>query len=93
MLDAVVLSPLPFRDPGRLVWVLESDGQGRRRPPAATTLVEWRNTSQTIEAVDGMGGIIFVPYQLSRRGSDPQFADDLAAVDAADRPAENPWDS
>ena len=30
---------------------------------------------------------------LSGRESDPQFADDLASVDAADRPAENPWDS
>jgi prevent-host-death family protein len=30
---------------------------------------------------------------LSGRESDPGFADDLASVDAADRPPDNPWDS
>ena len=65
VLDAVVLSPLPFRDPERLVWVMETDGQGRRRGVAATTLVDWRKASQTIEAVDGIGGIT----QFTLKGS------------------------
>ena len=41
VLDAVVLRPLPSRDPERLVFVQGVDPQGRTRPPRAQTLVEW----------------------------------------------------
>jgi hypothetical protein len=31
VLDAVLLRPLPFRDPGRLVWVQDVNGRGATR--------------------------------------------------------------
>src|SRR5688572_2294596 len=57
VLDAVVLSPLPFRDPDRLVFLQEVDPQGRARPPLAASLAEWVKASQTIENADLLGGI------------------------------------
>ena len=57
VLDAVVLQPLPFRDPDRLVFLQEVDPQGRARPPLAANLAAWKRASQTIENADLLGGI------------------------------------
>ena len=57
VLDAVVLQPLPFRDPDRLVFVQEVDPQGRSRPPLAADLATWTRASQTIANADLLGGI------------------------------------
>jgi putative ABC transport system permease protein len=57
VLDAVVLRPLPFRDPERLVFVQEVDPQGRTRPPLAGTLDEWKRASRSVENADFLGGI------------------------------------
>lgn len=57
VLDTAVLSPLPFRDPDRLVFVQEVDARGRARPPLAASLAEWKKVSQTIENADLLGGI------------------------------------
>ena len=57
VLNAVVLQPLPFRDPDRLVFVQEVDPQGRSRPPLAANLAGWKRASQTIEDADLLGGI------------------------------------
>ena len=57
VLDAVVLRPLPFRAPERLVFVQEVDPQGRARPPLAANLAAWKRESQTIENADLLGGI------------------------------------
>ena len=57
VLDAVVLQPLPFRAPDRLVFVQEVDPQGRARPPLAANLAAWKRASQTIENADLLGGI------------------------------------
>ena len=42
VLDAVVLQPLPFRAPDRLVFVQELNPQGRARPPLAANLAAWK---------------------------------------------------
>jgi putative ABC transport system permease protein len=57
VLDAAVLSPLPFRDPDRLVFLQEVDARGGARPPLAANLAEWKKASQTIENADLLGGI------------------------------------
>jgi putative ABC transport system permease protein len=57
VLDTVVLRPLPFRDPDRLVWVQEVDGRGRIRPPVAAAVAEWKTSSQTLEEVGTLGGV------------------------------------
>jgi len=57
VLDAVVLQPLPFRAPDRLVVVQEVDPQGRARPPLAANLAAWKRATQTIENADLLGGI------------------------------------
>jgi putative ABC transport system permease protein len=56
VLDAVMLRPLPFRDPDRLVFVQEVDAQGRARPPLAASLAQWTEVSETIENADLIGG-------------------------------------
>jgi putative ABC transport system permease protein len=63
VLDTVVLSPLPFRDPDRLVLLQEVDGQGRTRPPLAASLAEWKKASQTLVNADFIGG--FSEYSLA----------------------------
>jgi putative ABC transport system permease protein len=63
VLDAVVLSPLPFRDPDRLVFLQEVDARGRARAPLAASLAQWKKASQTIENADFLGGIS--EYQLA----------------------------
>ena len=57
VVDAVVLRPLPFRDPDRLVFLQEVDAQGRARPPLAASLAEWTKASDTVENADLIGGI------------------------------------
>src|SRR5687767_11293120 len=66
VLDAVVLRPLPFADPGQLVWVMETNNQGQNRPPSALVAEAWRQDSETITNVDGLGGLT----ELSLTGAD-----------------------
>jgi hypothetical protein len=68
VLDAVVLQPLPFRDPDRLVFVQEVDPQGRARPPLAADLAAWTRASQTIANADPLGGIS--EYSLASQSGD-----------------------
>lgn len=59
VVNTVVLSPLPFRDPEQLFWVQEvHQVDGRIRTPSAETFRAWREESETLEAVDGVGGIL-----------------------------------
>ena len=53
VVDAVLLKPLPFRDPGRLVVIWESKiAEGKTRMPVvAASFLEWRRQSTTFEAI------------------------------------------
>lgn len=58
VIDQIVLNPLPYRDPDRLVMVWESNPSlsepaGSRVPAAWYNLAEWRNQSQSFEAIEG----------------------------------------
>jgi len=57
VLDAVVLRPLPFADPEQLVWITETNNQGRNRPPSARVSEAWRQESETISNLGGLGGL------------------------------------
>jgi putative ABC transport system permease protein len=61
VLNTVVLRPLPFPDPEQLVFVLETNARdNRQRTPSAEIFRAWREQSQTIQGVDGVGGILEV---------------------------------
>ncbi len=52
VLDTVVLRPLPFPDPDRLVWIQEVNQQdGRIRPPPVEAHEAWRTQSETLTSV------------------------------------------
>ena len=64
VLNAVVLRPLPFEEPDRLVAIREFDPvSGRGRNPIVSNFLAWREQSQTLEQIAlGMGGVgITVP--------------------------------
>ena len=65
VLRAVILRPLPYRDPGRLVMVWQtqqriSDGsqhaRARRRTPLVQALARWRESSRSFESLAGYTG-------------------------------------
>src|SRR5437870_1575779 len=51
VLNAVVLAPLPFRDPERLVMIQAVNDAGRPRGVPLDTVDAWRRTSKTLEKV------------------------------------------
>jgi putative ABC transport system permease protein len=51
VLNAVVLAPLPFRDPGRLVWAQVVNGEGRTRGIPLDITDAWRKESKTVAGV------------------------------------------
>ena len=51
VLNAVVLAPLPFRDPGRLVWAQMVNGEGRTRGIPLDVTDAWREGSKTVTGV------------------------------------------
>jgi predicted permease len=54
LVDAVLLKPLPFRDPARLVWIENSFGGGLSgRTSRADTLLDWRARSRSFESLAG----------------------------------------
>ena len=59
VLHAVVLRPLPFEEPDRLVAIREFDPvSGRERNPTVSNFLAWREQSQTLEQIaGGMGGV------------------------------------
>lgn len=54
IIHAVLLKPLPFNDPERLVWI-ENSGKGglSSRTSRSDTLMEWRGRNQSFEAIAG----------------------------------------
>src|SRR5579872_981599 len=54
VVDAVLLKPLPYSDPDRLVLVWEKNSRGLRNNVAALTFLDWRENSKTmaLAAVD-----------------------------------------
>src|SRR5687768_17068146 len=53
VVDALMLRPLPYRDPGRLVDLSISNGTITRRSMGGEQLRQWRLQTQIFEAVEG----------------------------------------
>ncbi|MBI1950288.1 MAG: ABC transporter permease, partial [Acidobacteria bacterium] len=70
VVDAVLLRPLPFGDPDRLMLVLSSNpGKGFPKFPASPPdFIDWREQSQAFE---GMAAVDGAPYNLSE-GAEPE---------------------
>ncbi|MFZ0774254.1 MAG: ABC transporter permease [Candidatus Sulfotelmatobacter sp.] len=57
VLDQIVLHPLPYRDPDRLVMIWEAnpslgEPQGSRVPAARSNFAEWRNQTDVFDAIE-----------------------------------------
>ena len=61
---ALLIRPLPYRDPGRLVWVTEQQPSGVGGAIAEPDMVAWRERGRPFEAV---AGYAFNEYTLDRR--------------------------
>ncbi len=54
LVNAVILKPLPFRDPDRLVWIENSGRDGlSARTTRADNLLDWRTQSHSFQALGG----------------------------------------
>ena len=53
LVDATLLRPLPFPDPGRLVMVFERTGASARGNVSPLNLVDWNDRSRTFETIGG----------------------------------------
>jgi predicted permease len=57
LVNAALLRPLPYREPGRLVHIFEYDGsQGRRSPASYPEYLDWRRFNRTLEEIAGYDG-------------------------------------
>jgi hypothetical protein len=56
VVNTVLLRPLPYKDPGRLVMVWEDDTKGGypRNTPAAANYIDWRDQNQVFEGMAAM---------------------------------------
>jgi len=81
--DAVLLRPLPFRAPGRLVWI-ENEGTGgmSARTTRADTFIAWREQNNSFEALAGYFAFFdFVRRQTLTGSGEPER---LRAVGVSD---------
>ena len=72
VVDAVLLRPLPYAQPERLVFLWETmESQGLATSGAALPNYHgWRDQNQSF---DGLAGFYYGDFNLSSRGSDPEF--------------------
>ena len=54
VVDAVLLRPLPYREPERLVWVWEKPPKGLRGNVSTANFVDWRDRSEVFESMCAM---------------------------------------
>ena len=72
VVDAVLLRPLPYEQPERLVFLWETmESQGIQNSGAALPNYHaWRDRNQTF---DGLAGFYYGDFNLSSAGSEPEF--------------------
>lgn len=59
LFDAVVLHPLPYRDPSRLVLVWQKPPSGKEAPVAAINYLEWGKQTKSFERLPAMRNLFF----------------------------------
>ena len=62
-LDSVLLRQLPYKDPGRLVWVSSTTAMGEMNSSSAVDYLDYRERNDTFESLAAM--LVFSP---GRRG-------------------------
>ena len=62
LVDATLLRPLPFREPGRLVMIWETSARSRRGDVAPLNLLDWNERNRTFDLMAGfargVGGMV-----------------------------------
>jgi predicted permease len=71
MVNALLLRPLPYRDPHRLVWVAENESLPKSELVPGPHFFEWRARSKSLEQIAAFGG---GPLTLTGAG-DPERLD------------------
>jgi len=56
VVKAVLLNPLPFKQPDRLAWIAEVNRIGRQTQVAYQNYLDWRSQSTSFESMAAMGG-------------------------------------
>lgn len=86
VVDAVVLRPLPYPDPERLVWVWEKTPDGYRNNVAAANFMDWRDQNAVFEGICATAASRFTlsgvdqPEQFSGSRVSANFFDLLGAT-------------
>ena len=88
VVDAVLLEPLPYASPERLMQMGRVLPQGRSNAVSITQFLFWRDHSRSFEEMglyDGRGGGINLlaggePERITRRGTNPHFGADSDRV-------------
>jgi len=72
VVNAVLLRPLPYEQPGRLVWVAERNDSLKLQAFAASVLnyLSWKEQSQTFSR---MGALGFATFNLTGQGEPERF--------------------
>jgi hypothetical protein len=83
IVDAVLLRPLPFRDPGRLVWIENEGTSGMSaRTTRADTFKAWREENTSFEALAGYFAFFDFGRRQTLTGSgDPERLRDVGVSD------------
>ncbi len=69
-LDAVVLQPLPFEQPDRLVWIWNITPQGRTNSLSAEDYFDYRDQTTTLESLAARN--VFLQGRIVTGGSEPE---------------------
>ena len=80
VVDAVVLRPLPYADPGRLysVWIVPPSARTDRYPTSFPDLTDWRAQNTVFSAI---GGYAFNRFELTNNGATDQARAIIATPD------------
>ncbi|HVZ63328.1 MAG TPA: ABC transporter permease [Lacunisphaera sp.] len=82
VIRAVLLKPLPFREPDRLVWIENVFGGGLSgRTSRADTLLGWREQTKTLEAVGAYFAFSDYGSKIMRGAGEPERLRDVGVSD------------
>lgn len=78
LVDAVILNPLPFPEPDRIVWVWETTARGNRNSTTTMDFVDWKrlNTSFDALSVESLANV-----SLTGNGVPQRLAGHLVSAD------------
>src|SRR5215831_3582398 len=72
VVNAVMLRPLPYADPGRLVWVAEKNDR-LNLPTFTTSLLNYLSWREQAHAFDALGAFGFASFNLTGVGEPEQL--------------------